>query len=185
MATSVPFNIREICRGCLSDNRDNLRSIFDSNILENFILCTNVQVVITECLQTKSNVDFNIKIFFLPISKVTDSDGLPKLICSSCVYKVISWVTFKSQCEKNDEILRATFQCSEQKLTIPSNNVAQNITTDTKIENYSLPLNNELIIEEPSEQISQIDSWITTDSKVLTDCDKLDDEVDEVYEDEV
>lgn len=45
--------------------------------------------------------------------QVTEKDGLPKLICSSCVYKVISWVAFKTQCEQSDEILRTTFQCSE------------------------------------------------------------------------
>lgn len=44
MTETGVFNIREICRGCLSDKKDNLRSIFDSNILETFILCTNVQV---------------------------------------------------------------------------------------------------------------------------------------------
>lgn len=54
--------------------------------------------------------------------KVTEKDGLPKLICSSCVYKVISWVTFKTQCEQSDEILRTTFQCSGIKATTsPSN----------------------------------------------------------------
>ncbi|XP_037048131.1 zinc finger protein 737-like isoform X1 [Bradysia coprophila] len=94
MTTSISFNISDVCRGCLSDNRDNLRSIFDSNILENFISCTNVQV--------------------------TAEDGLPKHICNSCVYKVVSWVTFKSQCEQNDEILRTTFQCSVNKQSLSS-----------------------------------------------------------------
>lgn len=61
----------------------------------------------------KQTVQFlNFRFF----SKVTDKDGLPKLICSSCVYKVISWATFKTQCEQSDQILRTTFQCSENKL---------------------------------------------------------------------
>lgn len=54
MTESGVFNIGEICRGCLSDNRDNLRSIFDANILESFILCTNVQV--TELLFTNNPI---------------------------------------------------------------------------------------------------------------------------------
>lgn len=66
----------------------------------------------------QSSEHFDFQLFL----KVTEKDGLPKLICSSCVYKVISWVTFKTQCEQSDEILRTTFQCSEKKATTSSCN---------------------------------------------------------------
>lgn len=44
------------------------------------------------------------------------------------MYKVISWVTFKTQCEQSDEILRTTFQCSDDKVT--SSSSAEQSSTD-------------------------------------------------------
>lgn len=34
-------------------------------------------------------------------------DELPKKICSSCVYKSVSWYSFKQQCEQSDIVLRS------------------------------------------------------------------------------
>lgn len=139
MTESCVFNIGEICRGCLSDNRDNLRSIFDSNIRDSFISCTSVQVT-KHFVYKQSEPKFSI--FNLSI-KVTENDGLPKLICSSCVYKVISWVTFKTQCEQNDEILRTTFQCSERKSTASlSSNVSSGLELPQTTVDHRVNLNN-------------------------------------------
>lgn len=66
MTESDVFNIREICRGCLSDNRENLRSIFDTTILGSFISCTNVQVTMDVCfvyLQTISVSSVHLLLF--------------------------------------------------------------------------------------------------------------------------
>lgn len=38
--------------------------------------------------------------------KITECDGLPSNICSSCVYKCVSWQSFKQQCEQADLAFR-------------------------------------------------------------------------------
>lgn len=110
---------------------------------------------------------------------MTEKDGLPKLICSSCVYKVISWVTFKTQCEQSDEILRTTFQCSEKKSTTSSSNeqssldIQQN-TVDCRggVNNLFKP-NNEVTddtakshLEHSPVQFSGIYNWNASESEV-------------------
>lgn len=203
MTTSVVFNILQICRGCLSDNRDSLRSIFDSNILDNFISCTNVQVCVSRfslksiCLQTIRSL-YESKIFFsFLIFKVTDKDDLPKLICSSCVYKVISWVTFKSQCEKNDEILRNTFHRNEVSTSQSNDNnqsIDDGLTSQNEIDckkESELLQPHDSLNQGPSGQFSKIDRWnadgtenVTQYDERLTDVDEPVDE-EEVYENEV
>lgn len=38
--------------------------------------------------------------------QVSTTDGLPPSICSTCVYKCVTWFSFKQQCEHIDSILR-------------------------------------------------------------------------------
>lgn len=191
MTESTVFNIRDICRGCLSDKRDNLRSIFDSNILETFILCTNIQVI--KFIYKQLSPQIYICYIF---PKVTEKDGLPKLICSSCVYKVISWVTFKTQCEQSDEILKTTFQCSENKGTIESSNEQPTLqfppqdtvlqdTVDCETVDYIFQSSSEPVKEEVETLLQQsserncdvtenIDNWNTSETVVEAVIDAVD-----------
>lgn len=182
MTEAGAFNIREICRGCLSDNKDNLRSIFDSNIFETFVLCTNVQVRFTNNCN-----NWKVSLFEI-FPKVTEKDGLPKLICSSCVYKVISWVTFKKQCEQSDGILRTTFQCSENKATTPSASDVRSTSDCRQSVNNLLVTTNDPSGSQ-SKQISGIDDSNASELEGKTGNDgnriEIDQQADEADEDEV
>lgn len=46
MTSESAFDINGICRGCLSDKRDTLQTIYKNSIREIFTLCTNLQVLI-------------------------------------------------------------------------------------------------------------------------------------------
>lgn len=107
---------------------------------------------------------------------MTEKDGLPKLICSSCVYKVISWVTFKTQCEQSDEILKTTFQCSENKTSASSSNEQSSLNfTQNSVDGESV---NNLFksdnattndtAESQLEHSSGIDNWNVSGSEVGT-----------------
>lgn len=37
---------------------------------------------------------------------MSQDDGLPSSICSQCIYKCVSWFSFKQLCERTDTILR-------------------------------------------------------------------------------
>lgn len=88
------------------------------------------------------------------------------------MYKVISWVTFKSQCEQSDDILRKTFQCKQ--------------SLSSAGEQFGNDLNNVVTTEEALQQFPEIDvsnakvPENTEHIEALTECDKTD-----AYEDEV
>lgn len=79
----MTLDANSICRCCLSDRRDTLRSIYDANIRDMFVACTS-----------------------LPVNT---GDGLPGRICSACVFKCISWSSFKQLCERSEEMLRIQY----------------------------------------------------------------------------
>lgn len=52
------------------------------------------------------------------------SDGLPAMICSTCVYKCVTWFSFKQQCEHIDSILRNQLNLKSFLKTDSANTIA-------------------------------------------------------------
>lgn len=111
------FQINEICRGCLSDEKGSLRPIEE------------IEPVFSVCIQKEILLD----------------DGLSTKICNSCVYKCFAWQTFKQQCENSEQILREKLTIEEKETNLlidiidtESNVIAENESSTKCIQHEML-----------------------------------------------
>lgn len=104
---------REICRSCLSEDRETINllifhdTVNNSKLSDEFFVCTNIQV--------------------------TEDDDLPQSICIACMKDLVAAYNFRLRCENSEKCLR-------ERLYIFLNQVKDECTiitsdpTDTKID---------------------------------------------------
>lgn len=97
------------------------------------------------------------------------------------MYKVVSWVTFKTQCEQSDTILRTTFKCSanqptqlfsseEPALDIPNTNDCESVNNLFESDNVATSGTVDAQFEQLSKQFPEIENnWSVSQTEDKTE----------------
>lgn len=96
----ISFN--SLCRTCL-DSTENMKSVQDPNIINMLKICVNIQVY--NCLQEIPSEFYTFFDKSIDL-QVLQGDGLPDLICLTCLRQIYKYFDFKQLCEKSDAILK-------------------------------------------------------------------------------
>ncbi|XP_049792369.1 zinc finger protein 91-like isoform X1 [Schistocerca nitens] len=98
---SIPSNMSEICRLCLS-SEGSILPIFGEEEAE------------------EPHIPLSFRILACVSVEVTHSDGLPSLICQQCLKQVDSWTEFKQQCDASQATLKEWQRAAEAAAALDS-----------------------------------------------------------------
>lgn len=107
-----------MCRSCLC-RTDEMRPIFGSSLDNMFRDVTDIDVSSSKFrCNFKEYFDLVLNLVLSLIAQVKNGDGLPELMCISCVLQVSRAYTFRQKCRRSDETLQSLL--NEVKLTTQS-----------------------------------------------------------------